>query len=50
MSSDTNMVQNRYANREVIDQVAEVNIRDNKIQINNPLTQKQGRHKCILVY
>ncbi|TGZ52975.1 H/ACA ribonucleoprotein complex non-core subunit NAF1 [Temnothorax longispinosus] len=40
MSNDTNIVQSKYLNK-VIDQVAEVSIRNNEIQISNLSPQKQ---------
>lgn len=48
MSNDTNTIQCECSNNEVIDQVAEVNICNNEMQMNNPLLQKQGRHISLL--
>lgn len=50
MSNDINNVQKGYTNNEIIDQVTEVNICNNKMQVNNLLAQKQGKYKCILIY
>lgn len=50
MSNDINSVQNKYANKVINEVNAKVNVCNNKMQINNSLTQKQGKCECILVY
>jgi len=41
ISNDINIIQNKYTNQYVINQVTELSIHDNKIQVNNPSLQKQ---------
>jgi len=46
VSNNTNIIQNKYANDNIINQGAEISIN----KINNPLLHKQGKYKCILIY
>lgn len=50
VSNDTNIVQSKCANDETNDQPTKVNFCNNEIQINDPPSQKQGKHKHMLVY